>query len=204
MIEKHLRGCNQCSQQASLSGFGYGQTDLGFFWVQPDWPRRFQLRRGTDLGDLGDLQSFEWSGMISIWNIRSRWNETPSTFWSLTDLHRDIRRLYLGICRLYLGICGPCLGICRLSKTTAGLACWEHWLQHHQVVMPTPLSWPKAQTCSPICAVPWQNHSCTLCSGRKMKNEEGCIYITILRWLKLWAASTKLFQSGTQKVPWEM
>ena len=50
---------NQCSQQASPSGFGYGRTDLGFFWIRPDWPRLFQLRRGTDLGDLGDLQSFE-------------------------------------------------------------------------------------------------------------------------------------------------
>ena len=26
----------QCSQQASPSGFGYGRTDLGFFWVRPD------------------------------------------------------------------------------------------------------------------------------------------------------------------------
>ena len=26
----------QCSQQASPSGFGYGRTGLGFFWVRPD------------------------------------------------------------------------------------------------------------------------------------------------------------------------
>ena len=49
----------QRSQLASPYGFGYSRTDLGFFWVQPDRPRLFLLRRGTDLGDLGDLQAFK-------------------------------------------------------------------------------------------------------------------------------------------------